>query len=329
MPPDLAAEWSVYMKILVTPTSLQPGKNEPVLSILRTFCDNLIFNTSGRPLTEDELIPLLKDCDGYIAGLDFVTEKVIRSCPRLKVISRYGAGYDRVDIEAAKKMGIPVTNTPGVNAQAVGELAFALILSVARKIPYLDTETRDGKWVRSTGMELKGKTLGILGLGAIGKVVAMCGQGFHMDIIAYDPYIDNQYCQEHQIRACSFDDVIGQADVITLHLPLNEQTRHMIGRKAIAGMKAGAILVNTSRGGIIDEDAAFEALKSGRLGGLGLDAFETEPPENSPLFGLDNVVVTPHTGAHTKEATMNMAASAVKNLIDVLSDRDCPYIVNK
>ena len=317
------------MKILVTPTSLQPGKNESVLGILRTFSDDLIFNTSGRPLTEDELIPLLKDCDGYIAGLDFVTEKVIQSCSKLKVISRSGAGYDRVDIEAAKKMGIPVTNTPGVNAQAVGELAFALILSIARKIPYLDTKTRVGKWVRSTGMELKGKTLGIIGLGAIGKVVATCGQGFHMNLIAYDPYIDNAYCKEQNIKACSFDEVIQQADVISLHLPLNEQTRHIIGRNAIAGMKPGAILVNTSRGGIIDEDAAFEALQSGRLGGLGLDAFETEPPEDSPLFGLDNVVVTPHTGAHTKEATLNMASSAVKNLIDVLSNRECPYIVNK
>ena len=328
-PPDPAAEWSGFMKILVTPTSLQPGKNEPVLAVLRAFSDDLIFNASGRPLAEDELIPLLKDCDGYIAGLDFVTEKVIRSCPRLKAISRYGAGYDRVDIEAAKKMGTPVTNTPGVNAQAVGELAFALILSIARRIPYLDTETRDGKWVRSTGMELKGKTLGIIGLGAIGKVVAMCGQGFHMDIIAYDPYIDNRYCKEHQIRACSFDETIQHSDVITLHLPLNKQTRHIIGREAIGRMKPGVILVNTSRGGIIDEDAAFEALKSGQLGGLGLDAFETEPPEDSPLFRLDNVVVTPHTGAHTKEATLNMASSAVKNLIDVLSDRDCPYIVNK
>lgn len=317
------------MKILVTPTSLQPGKNESVLATLRTFSEDLIFNTSGRPLTEDELIPLLKDCDGYIAGLDFVTEKVIQSCPHLKVISRYGAGYDRVDIDAAKKMGIPVTNTPGVNAQAVGELAFALILSIARKIPYLDTETRDGKWVRSTGMELKGKTLGIIGLGAIGKVVAMCGQGFQMDIIAYDPYIDNAYCEEQKIMPCSFDYVIQHADVITLHLPLNEQTRHIIGRKVIAEMKTGTILVNTSRGGIIDEDAAFEALQSGQLGGLGLDAFETEPPEDSPLFNLDNVVVTPHTGAHTKEATMNMASSAVKNLIDVLTDQDCPYIVNR
>ncbi|MEZ3435439.1 MAG: phosphoglycerate dehydrogenase [Lachnospiraceae bacterium] len=316
------------MKILVTPTSLQPGKNEPMLDILRSFSDDLVFNASGRPLTEEELILLLHDCDGYIAGLDFVTEKVINACPRLKAISRYGAGYDRVDIEAAKKKGIVVTNTPGVNAQAVGELAFALILSLARRIPYLDAETRNGKWIRSTGIELKGKTLGIIGLGAIGKVVAACGQGFHMNVISYDPYISDAYCREHSIDICSFDDVIQHADVISLHLPLNEQTHHIINKKTISEMKPNVILVNTSRGGIIDEAAAFEALQSGHLGGLGLDAFETEPPKNSPLFELDNVVVTPHTGAHTREATMNMAASAIQNLIDVLSDRDCPYVLN-
>lgn len=316
------------MKILVTPTSLQPGKNEQMLERLRAFSNDLIFNTSGRPLTEEELIPLLHDCDGYIAGLDFVTEKVIKSCPRLKVISRYGAGYDRVDIDTAKKMGIPVTNTPGVNAQAVGELAFALILSLARKIPYLDAKTRKGEWIRSTGVELKGKTLGIIGLGAVGKVVAMCGQGFHMNIISYDPYIDTTYCKKHKIEIYSFEDVIQHADVLSLHLPLNKQTRHIISKEVISKMKPEAILVNTSRGGIIDEDAAFEALQSGHLGGLGLDAFEVEPPKNSPLFELDNVVVTPHTGAHTQEAAMNMAGSAIQNLIDVLSGKDCPYIVN-
>ena len=316
------------MKILVTPTSLQPGKNDNVLTILQAFSNDLVFNTTGRPLTEDELIPLLHDCDGYIAGLDFITKKVIASCPKLKIISRYGAGYDRVDIKAAKDHGIVVTNTPGVNAQAVGELAFALILSIARKIPYLNTQTQRGHWIRSTGIELKEKTLGIIGLGAIGKVVAKCGQGFNMNIIAYDPYINEAYCKENNIKLSTFNDAIHNADIISLHLPLTNQTQHLIGKEAIALMKPGAILLNTSRGGIIDENAAYEALKAGHLGGLGLDAFETEPPENSPLFELDNVVVTPHTGAHTKEATMNMATLSIQNLIDVLSNRDCPYIVN-
>lgn len=317
------------MKILVTPTSLQPAKGSKALEILREFSDDLVFNELGRPLTEDELIPLLKDCDGYVAGLDFVTEKVINSCENLKIISRYGAGFDRVDIAAAKAKGIPVTNTPGVNAEAVGELAFSLILSVARRITYLNNSTRNGEWVRSTGMELKGKTIGIMGLGAIGKVVARCAKGFEMNVIAYDPFINEAHCKENNITVCTFDEVVEQADVISLHLPLLDSTKHMINKDAISKMKPTTILINTSRGGIIDEDAAYEALKAGKLGGLGLDAFEIEPPTGSTLFELDNVVVTPHTGAHTKEATDNMANAAIKNLIDVLSGKGCPYIVNK
>ena len=316
------------MKILVTPTSLQPGKNEEALSVLREFADELVFNTAGKPLSEDELIPLLKDCDGYIAGLDDITKKVMDENPGLKVISRYGAGYDRVDIEAARQHGIKVTNTPGVNAQAVGELAFGLILGLARKIPYLNGETRRGAWVRSTGMELKGKTLGILGLGAIGKVVASCAQGFGMEILAYDPYINEGYCSSHGIEAVSFEELMSRSNVVSLHLPLLEPTHHLIDKEAIGRLPEGAILVNASRGGIVDEDAAYEALKSGKLFGLGLDAFETEPPKASKLFEFDNVIATPHTGAHTKEATANMAELSIRNLMDVLSGRECPFVVN-
>ena len=317
------------MKILVTPTSLQPGSQSKALEVLQSYSDDLVFNPAGRPLTEDELIPLLKDCDGYIAGLDFVTEKVISSCSRLKVISRYGAGYDRVDIQAAKKKGILVTNTPGVNAEAVGELAMALILSAARKVTHLNETTRGGEWLRSTGVELKDKTIGIMGLGSIGKVVARCAKGFEMNVAAYDPYINEAYCKEHKIQVCTFDELLEISDIISLHLPLLDTTRHLIGKDAFSKMKPNAILVNTSRGGIIDEDAACEALKSGHLGGLGLDAFEVEPPRNTSLFEFPNVVATPHTGAHTKEATSQMAAASVRNLIDVLEGKDCLYVVNK
>lgn len=317
------------MKVLVTPTSLQPGKNEAALAPLREFADELVFNSTGKPLSEDDLIPLLQGCDGYVAGLDSVTRKVMEACPDLKVISRYGAGYDRVDIAAAKELGIKVTNTPGVNAQAVGELAFGLILALARKIPYLNAETRKGNWVRSTGMELKGKTIGILGLGAIGKVVATCAKGFGMTVLAYDPYINEEYCKANQIENVTFEDLMKRSNVVSLHLPLLESTHHMINAESLSLLPDGAILVNASRGGIIDEDAAYEALKSGKLSGLGLDAFEVEPPTGSKLFEFDNVIATPHTGAHTKEATDNMANASVKNLITLLSGEDCPFIVNR
>lgn len=317
------------MKILVTPTSLQPGKNSRMLSELEKFSKDLVFNPADRPLTEDELIPLLRDCDGYIAGLDFITEKVLNSCPKLKAISRYGAGCDRVDIKVATANNIAVTNTPGVNAQAVGELSFALALSVARKIPYLDRMTRDGKWVRSMGIELAGKTMGIIGLGAIGKVVAKCAQGFSMKVISYDSYTDKSYCEENNIIVATFEEVIRESDVISLHLPLNSDTKHLIDREAIRQMKNSAIIINTSRGGIIDEEAAYEALSKGMLGGMGVDVFEKEPPENSKLLKLDNVVATPHTGAHTKEAADNMAGFSIRNLVEVLLDKECEFVVNK
>lgn len=316
------------MKILVTPTSLQPGKGIQALEVLANYSQDLVFNPMGRPLTEDELIELLKDCDGYLAGLDYITERVINSCGKLKIISRYGAGVDRVDLNAAKAKGIAVTNTPGVNAQAVAELAIGLIMSLTRKIPFLNNHTRQNEWVRITGIELRGKTLGILGLGAIGKTLAKIAQGFSMKVISYDPYINQDYALANNICVKTFDEVIQESDIISLHLPLTPSTKHLINGEVMASMKKGTILVNTSRGGLIDEDAAYRLLKSGHLGGLGLDAFELEPPNNSPLFELDNVVVTPHTGAHTKEATDNMANDSVKNLIDVLSGNSCPFILN-
>ncbi|MEI8200855.1 MAG: phosphoglycerate dehydrogenase [Eubacteriales bacterium] len=317
------------MKILVTPTSLTKDKKSDALDLLRAASCELAFNPLGRPLTEDELIPLLQDCDGYLAGLDYVTEKVLASCSKLKAISRYGVGYDRVDLQAAKARGIIVTNTPGVNAAAVAELAMTLVLSLARHVPMLDRKTRQGEWVRSTGIELGGKVMGVMGLGAIGKNVAKYAQGFGMSVMAYDPYMNMEYAAANNIRVAAFDEVVKESDVISLHLPLTPDTKHVMNEAVIAQMKPTAILVNTSRGGIIDEIAAYEALKAGRLGGLGIDVFEKEPPTDSPLFTLDNVVVTPHTAAHTREATENMANMAAANLLEVLSGKECRFQVNK
>lgn len=315
------------MKILVTPTSMQENSGSPALSRLRSFCETLAFNPTGKPLKEDELIPLLQDCDGYVAGLDFITEKVFAACPKLRAISRYGAGYDRVDLAAAARHHVVVTNTPGVNAQAVAELAMGLILCLARKIPMLDRSTKSGGWIRSTGVELSGRTMGIIGLGAIGKRLAACCGGFGMKLLAYDPYLDLPFCEAHGIGARSLEEILSESDVISLHLPLNAETRHLIDARAIDRMRDGVILINASRGAIVDEEAAYTALLSGKLAGLGLDAFEVEPPVGSPLLGLDTVVATPHTGAHTQEAVRNMQDLSVQNLMDVLSGQTCHYIV--
>ncbi|MCL2008021.1 MAG: phosphoglycerate dehydrogenase [Treponema sp.] len=316
------------MKILVTPTSLKPDSESPAMKRLQSFAKTMLFNPLGKPLSEDELIPLLQDCDGSLAGLDHFTARVIESAPSLKVISRYGIGVDNVDLAAAKAKGIKVCNTPGANAQAVADLVFALLLSIARRVPVLDRKTREGMWPRSIGVELYGKTLGILGLGAVGKAVAERAKGFSMKIMAYDPYINAEYARSHGISSAGFDSVIRESDFISLNLPLTKETQNIISKEVMKSMKKGAIIINTARGGLIDEAAAYDSLVSGHLGGLGLDTFEEEPPKKSPLFELDNVVLTPHTAAHTVEAISNMAEMSVMNLIDVLSGRDCPFIVN-
>lgn len=318
------------MKVLVTPTSLCKNKSSEALTVLKEFADEIVFNPYGHPLTQEELIPLLDGIDGYIAGLDYITEEVIKKAPAsLRVISRYGTGIERVDIKPAGEKGIIVTNTPGVNSESVADMAFGLLISAARNIPYLDRKVKSGEWPRTSGIELFGKTIGILGLGAIGKCVAMRAKGFTMEVIAYDPYFDRQFAEKYGIKECTLEEVIAGSDFISLHLPLTADTCNIINEKNIQQMKQGVILINTSRGGLINEQAVYEALKSGRVGALGLDAFEKEPPGYSPLFELDNVVATPHAGAHTIEAVDKMGLLSVQNLIDILSGKECRNIVNR
>jgi len=315
------------MKILVTPASFKPSMVSPALEQLRLFAGELVFNPNNQPLEEDELIPLLKGCDGCIAGLDPFSRRVIESAKDLKVISRYGAGVDNVDLAAASEHGITVCNTPGVNAEAVADLAFGLMLSLARKLPLLDRHTREGKWDRSIGTELYKKTIGILGLGAVGKAVARRAAGFSMRVLACDPAIDTAYAQAHRITPVSLDKLMSESDIVSLHLPLKADTRHIISLDVMCNMKKGALLINTARGGLIDEAAACALLQGGHLGGMGLDVYEAEPPCDPALFSLDNVVLTPHTAARTAEATALMAKVSVQNLIDVLCGRNCPYMV--
>jgi D-3-phosphoglycerate dehydrogenase len=306
------------MKILVTPTSMNPSHPSPALERLEAFADEIVYNPHARPLEEGEVIRLAAGCDGYIAGLDRITGRAIRACGGLRVISRYGAGTDRVDLDAARERGVVVRNTPGANAQAVADLTFGLILSVARRIPLLDSKTKAGEWARSTGTEIYGKTMGILGLGAVGKAVAQRARGFSMRVLAYDPYLDAEYAEARGIGGVALEELARQADVICLHLPLMDSTRHIVDAALMETMRPGAIIVNTARGGLIDEAAAYRLLVSGRLGGLGLDAYESEPPGESPLFALDSVVATPHAASHTREAAQNMANMAVDNLIRAL-----------
>lgn len=314
------------MKLLVTPTSFLKPANADAKVKLEAFADSIVYNDLGTPLQGEELLSRLDGVDGYIAGLDYITADVVKQMPdSLKVISRYGAGVDRVDIAACKERGIIVTNTPGANATAVCEMAFGLMLCAARNIPALHKAVEAGEWPRANGMELSGKMLGIVGLGAIGKRLALRAKAFEMDVIAFDPYFDEAFGKQNGIARVELDDLFKAADVVSLHVPLSDATRHMANAERIKSMKQGGILINTARGGLIDEEAAAEAVKSGHLRGLGLDAFEQEPLVDSPLKGLPGVVFTPHAAGHTAQAISRMGMMAVDNVIQVLSGQKCPY----
>jgi len=316
------------MKILVTPTSFNIDTRNSARDKLDRFADEVIFNPFGRPLEAAEIIPLLDRVDGYIAGLDHINRQVIESAPAcLKVISRYGAGYDRVDIEAAARRGIAVATTPGSNAESVADLTMGLMLAVARQIPLLDWEVRSGGWPRRTGIEIFQKNLGIVGLGEIGKKVAARAKGFSMNIRVYDPMADRPFIEHNGLIEASLDEIWRESDVITLHAPLVEGTREIINAAAIRQMKPGVMLINTARYELFNEAALLKALADGSIGGLGLDVYADEPPTDHPLLKLPNVVLTPHAGSHTLEARTRMADMAVNNLIDILTGRPCARVV--
>lgn len=304
-------------KVLITSTSFFKAGPVP-LQQLKEFNCEIIENPYGRPLKEDELIPLLVDVDGVIAGLDEFGEKVLKSSKRLKVISRYGVGIDNIDMEAAKRLGIFVINTPDVNTQAVADLTFGLILSVSRKIPQSHQSTRKGRWERFIGREVYGKRLGIIGLGRIGKAVANRAKGFEMEIIAYDVQRDESFAETLEIKFLPLDELLMEADFVTLHCGLNPQTKGLIGPRELGLMKETAYLINTARGELVNERALYEALKEGKIAGAGLDVYEQEPPLESPLLSLENAVTTGHIAAYTDEAIKEMALASVKNLLSAL-----------
>lgn len=314
------------MKAFISATSFLKPQNIAAQTLASDFFDEIVYNELGVPLHGADILSHLKGCDAYIAGLDYLTSDVIEAMPEsVKVISRYGVGVDRVDLAAAKRRNITVTNTPGANSTSVCELAFALMLAAARNLPQLHDAVSAGQWPRSEGIELSGKTLGIVGLGAIGKRLAVRAKAFEMNVLAYDPYFDEAFAAAHGIQKMELYALLREADIISLHVPLTEATRHLIDAKQIASMKTGAIIINTARGGLIDEVAAADAIRTGKLGGLGLDAFEQEPLVDSPLKGLSHVIFTPHTGAHTSEAMQKMAMMSVQNAIQVLTHQACLY----
>jgi D-3-phosphoglycerate dehydrogenase len=272
-------------------------------------------------LSKEELAEIIGDYDGLaVRSATKVTEKVIRAGKRLKVVGRAGIGVDNIDTRAATARGIIVMNTPYGNSITTAEHAISLMLALARHIPQADRSTKAGKWEKSKfmGVELFGKTLGIIGCGNIGSIVADRAIGLKMRVIAYDPFLSPERAVEIGVEKVEFDQLLQRADFITLHTPLTERTRNIINAEALAKMKPTARIINCARGGLIDETALYEALKSGRIAGAALDVFEVEPARENPLFELDNVICTPHLGASTTEAQEKVALQIAEQMSDYL-----------
>ena len=282
-------------------------------------------------LSRDELAGILPDYDALIVRSQVTVDaELIAAGTRLVVIGRAGVGVDNVDLDAATRAGITVVNAPTGNTIAAAEHTLALLYGLARRIAPADASVRAGEWKRSefTGLELRGRTLGIVGLGKIGQAIAVRARAMEMVVIGVDPYVTAEQAANHGVDLVTMDQLLARADVVSVHVPLTRATRGLIGRKAIARLKPGAIILNVARGGIVDEVAVAEALVSGHLGGAGIDVFEHEPPTGSPLLDAPNTLLTPHLGASTAEAQVLVAEEVAAQVLDVLDGRSARYAVN-
>jgi D-3-phosphoglycerate dehydrogenase len=281
------------------------------------------------PLAEDDLIAELQGCAAVVAATDPYNERVFAACPDLKVVARWGIGYDSVDVAAATRHGVMVLNTPGVVTEAVADMTFALMLGIARRIPYCDHAVRSGQWPNVFSGQLFGKTLGVIGLGQIGQAVVRRAQGFSMDILAYDPYCEDGLCEELIIEHMPLEELLAESDFVTLHCTMCPETRHLINRERLQLMKPTAYLINAGRGALVDQAALTEALREGWIAGAGLDVLAEEPPDpHEPLLQLDNVVFTPHVSSFTTDTVVQVNARVCENVVEALSGQRPQFIVN-
>ena len=288
---------------------------------VRIFSDNGIEAIVKNGLDENALIEALQDCDGLVVrSATKATKKVIESCKKLKVIGRAGIGVDNVDLEAATNNGKVVMNTPFGNSITTAEHAITLILSTARQIPYASQTTHEGKWEKSSikGIEVTGKYLGVIGCGNIGSIVAQRALGLHFKVLAFDPFLQDEKAKEMGVEKVTLDELFKRSDFITLHTPLTEKTKNIIGKDSFAKMKKGVRIINCARGGLVDEDALKENLESGHVASAALDVFVNEPPKDSSLLGTKNLILTPHLGASTTEAQEKVALQIAEQISDYL-----------
>ena len=313
---------------MVTPTSFARG-NPALKSILENTVGAVAYNPFGRPLASGELAQLLKEADGLIAGLDQIDAQALAAAKRLKVIARYGVGVDRVDLAAATRRGIIVSNTPGANSAAVAELAVGLMLALGRHVCQANQAIRCGQWPRYAGIGLKGKIIGLVGFGSIGRQVAARLGGFGCRLLAADPYVPPDAAAGLPVSLVTLDELLAASDIVSLHTAATAATAGMVSTGFLNKMKPGALLINTARGELIDEAALRQVLEKKHLAGAALDCFCEEPPQpGHPLLQMPQVIATPHMGAHTDEAVNAMGRMALDACLAVLKGERPAHIVN-
>jgi D-3-phosphoglycerate dehydrogenase len=307
---------TIVSKVLITTSSFSLGNFAQAKS-LHDAGISLEMNPHGRRLSEDEVAELVAtDVIAILAGLEPLTDRVLSNAKSLRVIARCGTGLDSVDLDAANRLGIDVFNTPDAPTQAVAELTIAHMLNSLRHISTTDSNMRSGKWTPTMGSLLATKTVGLIGVGRIGSAVAKLAQAFGARVIGFDPVVSSH----NSVELLSLDEVLNQADIVSLHVPINDQTHHIVNASAISRMKPGSIVVNVSRGGLIDESALHDALKSQHLSGAALDCFEDEP-YSGPLLQIPGVHVTAHMGSYARETRDLMEVEASTNLVNGLRKR--------
>ena len=300
------------------------GREAPFLRRLRDAGLELVMNTRGRLLTEEELIAALPGVFATMAGGEPYTERVFASAPDLRLVSRFGVGYDQVDVAAATRNDTVVTIGPGTNHEAVADYAFGLMIGLACHMIHNHNLTVSGGWSQSFHPGVWGRTVGIVGLGRIGRALAERCQGFRMRIVAHDPAPDHEFAAAHDIEFLPLHDLLSSADFVSLHAPLTPETRDLIGATEFALMKPTAYLVNTARGALIDERALYAALVNRRIAGAGIDAFASEPPAGSPLLTLDNVLLSPHAASMDVKSEAAMANRCMDHILALVGGRSPP-----
>ena len=305
----------ILMKCLIAPMTLATLEG-PFKEILKEAGFSLAYPPKPAQMVEEELLQELKGVTATLAGSEPYTRKVFETHPALRVIARHGVGFDAVDLAAATDHGVAVCTVPGTNQDAVAEFTFGLMLGIAKDIVLHNSVVKAGRWPRRVNLPLRGRTLGIAGLGRIGKAVAVRGECFGMPLLAYEPYPDLEFVKKHGIKLVSFEELLAQSDWVTLHVPLTSESKHLINKKTLALMKPTAFLVNTARGGLVCEADLCEALRNKTIGGACLDVFEQEPPaKDNPLFSFDNVVLAPHAAGVDLKSRDDMAFAAASAIV--------------